>query len=95
MDRTEQKKAHIRGYLLLLVEEGVFQGARGGMGVVTAAVGAFGRDVGVVVGEMAQEFGQMGGNKLAASVVGAGARVLSTIGERGLKQALVDLFASK
>jgi hypothetical protein len=92
---SDQKKAHIRGYLLILMQEGVFSGARGGLAVMAAAVRAFGRDVGVVVGEMADEFGRTGGNRIVSDLMGVGARAMANISDRGLKQAWADLFRRK
>jgi len=79
-----EKKAHIRGYLLLLLEEGVFARTKTPVEVVARASAAFARDVSAVVGDMATEFGAAGADKLKAQLVGAGAQLLSDLGGRAL-----------
>jgi hypothetical protein len=78
------KKAHIRGYLMLLLGEGTFARAKTPTEVVMRASAAFARDVGEVIGEMATEFGAAGANKISTTLAEVGGRVVADLAGRFL-----------
>lgn len=81
---VSDKRAHIRAYLMILLQEGVFERARTPVDVITRASAAFARDVGAVVGDMAREFGAAGASKLATSVAEIGGSILADFAARTL-----------
>jgi hypothetical protein len=80
------KKAHIKAYLTLLLQEGTFRGAKTPTDVFARACAAFTKDLGEVVSEMAQQFGASGMASITAKLAEVGGQVVANFAERAFKR---------
>jgi hypothetical protein len=87
----DEKREHVRNYIIHLLNDGTFNGVKTPLAVVTKAIATFTKDVGVVVSDMTAQFAEHHGPKMQAAAIEGVQDFIGNVLQNGLKNAWASL----